>query len=97
MDASTYIRFVASLALVVGLMLLVAWAVRRFGLAGLAQRPHGARRRLQVLESAPVDARRRLVLVRRDGTEHLLLVGGGNDLVVEGNIAAAAAEPEVGE
>ncbi|SHO67052.1 Flagellar biosynthesis protein, FliO [Pseudoxanthobacter soli DSM 19599] len=46
-------------------------------------------RRLSVVEVLPVDDRRRLVLVRRDGAEHLLLVGGpGGDLVVE-NVAAS--------
>lgn len=47
-------------------------------------------RRLAVVEVLPVDDRRRLVLVRRDGAEHLLLVGGpGGDLVVE-NVATSA-------
>jgi hypothetical protein len=33
-----------------------------------------------------VDQRRRLILVARDDTEHLLLVGGGADLVIESAI-----------
>jgi flagellar biogenesis protein FliO len=39
--------------------------------------------RLAILETAAVDQRRRLVLIRRDETEHLLLIGGPSDLVVE--------------
>lgn len=52
-------------------------------------------RRLSVVEVLPVDDRRRLVLVRRDGAEHLLLVGGpGGDLVVE-NVAASEISTDV--
>lgn len=39
--------------------------------------------RLAVLETTAIDQRRRLVLIRRDDTEHLLLIGGPSDLVVE--------------
>jgi hypothetical protein len=42
--------------------------------------------RLAVMDAAAVDSHRRLVLVRRDDVEHLLLIGGSNDIVVEQNI-----------
>lgn len=45
--------------------------------------------RIGVVESMPVDGTRRLVLVRRDDTEHLLLVGTHGDLVIENNIPMA--------
>lgn len=44
-------------------------------------RPTGVR--LEVVESTVVDARRSLVLVRRDDVEHLIMIGGPVDLVVE--------------
>lgn len=100
MDATIYLRFVASLVLVLGLMLGVLYVLRRTGLVGMVSRP-GGRRRLGVVESIALDGRRRLVLVRRDGREHLLLVGGVTDLVVESGIqsefsaAVAATAPPV--
>jgi flagellar protein FliO/FliZ len=45
--------------------------------------------RIGVVEIAPVDGSRRLVLVRRDNLEHLLLLSGEGDLVVESGIPAA--------
>ncbi len=42
--------------------------------------------RLAVIDAAAVDGRRRLVLVRRDNVEHLLMIGGPTDVVVEPNI-----------
>ncbi|MCR6632651.1 MAG: flagellar biosynthetic protein FliO [Magnetospirillum sp.] len=88
MEATVYLRFVASLVLVLGLMAGVLWALRRFGFGGMVARP-GLRRRLAVVETMAVDSRRRLVLVRRDGMEHLILIGGPHDLVVERGIAAS--------
>ena len=55
--------------------------------------------RLGVIEQASVDARRRLVLIRRDGVEHLIMTGGPVDVVIETGIqhpehaARAGAEP----
>src|SRR5690606_1357942 len=42
--------------------------------------------RLAVMDATAVDSQRRLVLVRRDDVEHLILIGGPTDVVVEQNI-----------
>jgi flagellar protein FliO/FliZ len=47
--------------------------------------------RLGISEYREIDKQRRLVLVRRDGVEHLLLIGGNDDLVVESGITSDAA------
>ena len=47
--------------------------------------------RLAVVDHANVDGRRRLVLVRRDNTEHLIMTGGPVDVVIETGIPARAA------
>jgi len=49
----------------------------------------GRQPRIAVIEAANVDARRRLLLIRRDNTEHLLMIGGPTDIVVEPNIVRA--------
>lgn len=48
----------------------------------------GARpeRRLGIIEQANVDGRRRLLLIRRDNVEHLIMTGGPVDVVVETGI-----------
>ena len=62
--------------------------------------PADASRELAVIDAAPIDGRRRLVLIRRDNVEHLLMIGGPSDVVVEPNIvratSAAAREPARG-
>jgi flagellar protein FliO/FliZ len=90
MDYDIVFRFLIALVFVLGLIGLLAWVARRFGLAGrVAARP-GRRRRTMVVEAIAVDAKRRLVLVRRDDVEHLILLGPTNDLLVEQGIAVPA-------
>ena len=48
----------------------------------------GQKRRLKIVEYLPLDARRRLVLVRRDQKEFLLVLGPQGETVVESNIPA---------
>jgi hypothetical protein len=50
--------------------------------------------RLAITDAASIDDRRRLVLVRRDNVEHLIMIGGPSDLVIESNIESGlAAQP----
>lgn len=93
MDFETYFRFLLALVFVLALIGLIAWLARRFGVLRGAVRPRGTPRRLEVIETAPIDAKRRLVLVRRDRTEHLLLLGVNSELVIESNISVAAGPP----
>jgi hypothetical protein len=46
-------------------------------------RRRNAPARVAVIESLPVDGKRSVILVRRDNIEHLVMVGGRNDLVIE--------------
>jgi flagellar protein FliO/FliZ len=48
--------------------------------------------RLGVTEHAAVDSRRRLVLIRRDNVEHLIMTGGPVDVVIETGIPVERAE-----
>lgn len=45
--------------------------------------------RLAVVDYANVDGRRRLILVRRDDTEHLIMTGGPVDVLIETGIVAS--------
>ncbi|MBL8669783.1 MAG: flagellar biosynthetic protein FliO [Alphaproteobacteria bacterium] len=93
MEPVSYLRFALALLVVLGLLALLAWALRRFGPgAGLTARL-GRARRLSLIEVLPLDSRHRLALVRRDGKEHLLLLGAQDSLVVESGIAAPADPP----
>src|ERR1700682_1926533 len=88
------VRFFIAFLIVLGLIGAAAWAIRRFGSGGLGNvGARGRQPRLAVIDQAPVDARRRLILIRRDNVEHLLMIGGPTDVVVEPNIVRAVAAP----
>jgi flagellar protein FliO/FliZ len=87
------VRFFLAFVIVLGLIGATAWAVRRFGTGRLGASARGRQPRLAVIDYASVDGRRRLILVRRDNVEHLLMIGGPTDVVVEPNIVRAVAAP----
>lgn len=85
------ITFIVAFIVVLALIGVAAWLVRRFAGSRLgANTQRGRMPRLAVIDAAAVDGRRRLVLVRRDNVEHLLMIGGPTDIVVEPNIVRAA-------
>ena len=78
-------RMIGALIFVLALIGLAAWLMRRFGPAMRL----GRTGRLGLVETIALDSRRRLVLVRRDNIEHLLMIGGTGDLVIERGIDTA--------
>ena len=76
------VRAVFGLAFTLGLIGIVAWAARRYAPQLLAKlsAERGARR-LQVVETLVLDPARRLVLVRVDDEERLILLGEGRELI----------------
>jgi len=91
------VRFFIAFIVVFALIGAAAWLVRRFGasrLGGAAAR--GRQPRLAVIEAGTVDGRRKLVIVRRDNVEHLIMIGGPTDILIEANIVRGhAANREV--
>jgi hypothetical protein len=90
------VKFFVAFAVVLALIGLTAWLVRRFSANRLGGSTRGRQPRLAVIDAATVDGRRRLVLIRRDNVEHLMMIGGPNDLVVEPNIVRATAARDTG-
>lgn len=82
-----YAQFALALAFVLSLIGGLAVVARRLGWGHAVRSPRN--RRLALVEVMAVDARRRLVLVRRDRVEHLLLIGPTGEQVVETGIVAA--------
>jgi flagellar protein FliO/FliZ len=97
-DMPVAAKFIVAFVLVLVLIGAFALLWRRFAGGPLSTSgPRGRQPRLAVIDAAAVDARRRLVLIRRDNTEHLLMIGGPSDIVIESNIARAAANSAMRE
>ncbi|WP_340118638.1 flagellar biosynthetic protein FliO [Pelagibius sp. 7325] len=90
MDFAEYLRFFVALGFVLVLIAGLAALVRRSGFGGrLTVAPSaGSERRLALVEVRPLDAKRKLVLLRRDDREHLVLLGASGDLLIESGIPA---------
>lgn len=83
--AATFIVAFAAVLVLIGLTAWIFRLLRGRGL-GIGSGGRGRQPRLAVLDYADVDQRRKLVLIRRDNVEHLLLLGGPTDVVVETSI-----------
>jgi hypothetical protein len=68
------------------IILVVVRIVRGFTFGTFVAGGRNRKTRLAVMDATAVDSHRRLVLVRRDDVEHLILIGGPTDVVVEQNI-----------
>lgn len=84
------VRFILAFVIVLALIGVLVLILRRVG--PNAVRNGAVRRgpaRLGVLEVFQLDTQRKLVILRRDSTEHLVMIGGPNDVLVEANIVRA--------
>lgn len=94
-SGNTLLTAAFALGAVIVAILLVLWLLKLvFRASGNVGR--GRNRRLAVVDSLALDPKRQLLIVRRDNVEHLILVGGPQDMVVETGIAveeAPAAQP----
>ena len=84
MDFDLYLRFALALVLVLGLIALLAWMLRRFGMGMKLSKG----RRLGISEVQMLGPRHKLMLIRRDDVEHLVIVGPAGETVVETGIKA---------
>ena len=85
MDISDYLRFVFALAFVIALIGMLAFLAKRYGM-GYRSVVKNGKRRLAISEIMPLDTKRKLVLIKRDDKEHLIMIGGNHDMVVEKDI-----------
>lgn len=88
-DPTSIATYVGAFIFVIALIGIGAWILKGMmaksgNKAGGFLR--GRTRRLGVVEAANVDGRRKLILIRRDDVEHLIMTGGPVDVVVETGI-----------
>ena len=80
-DTDSILLAVAAFLFAFAVIALIAWAFKTFMLSGRSGGSFlkGRERRLGVVESAAVDGHRKLILIRRDNVEHLIMTGGPVD------------------
>ncbi len=82
-----YFDTILSLVFVIGLILVVAYISKRYGVSGvnnlINKASNGKKTRLDIIESRRIDARTNLVLIKKDDKEHLIVVGLNQIKVIE--------------
>jgi flagellar protein FliO/FliZ len=93
-DIPQGVQWLLALAIVLGLVIVFGWMLRRFAGGKLRAKGQGNRARqprLGVVDIYDLDRQRQLILLRRDNVEHLVMIGGPNDVVVETTILRSIA------
>ncbi|MGZ9109310.1 MAG: FliO/MopB family protein [Micavibrio sp.] len=80
------LKFGGALLFVLALMLGLSLIMRRFNSGSGLIAPN--KRRLKIVEMMPLGARHRMILVKRDDREHLVILGPAGETVVESGITA---------
>jgi flagellar protein FliO/FliZ len=83
---SDSVIYIVSITLLIALAGLAFWIARQSLGLGAMKMFQGRPKRVGVVESTSVDGRRRLLLIRRDNVEHLIMTGGPVDVVIETGI-----------
>ena len=92
MDVIDFGRYFAALLLVAALLGFAWLAARKQGFSGLTRfMPVQADKRLSVVETMMMGPNHKAYLLRRDGIEHLVVIGPQGADVIEANIPVAAA------
>jgi len=82
----TAITAALALGIVLVMIVLLVW-VLKFVFKASSSVGRGRTPRLMLIDSMHLDAKRQLIIVRRDNVEHLILTGGAQDVVIETGIA----------
>ncbi|MCB1530656.1 MAG: FliO/MopB family protein [Rhodospirillales bacterium] len=88
MEITELAKFAASLLFVLALMGGLAFIIRRFGLGQAGRFISTEKKQLRIIETLPLDARRKLVLLERGPNRHLVILGPSGETVIETNITA---------
>jgi hypothetical protein len=94
MDLLSILRTLGGLATVLGILWGALWLVRRYDIQLPGLTGGGQRSRLELVERLAIDARRSVTLLRRDGTEHLILIAPEGHLVIESSLSSSAEGPK---
>jgi hypothetical protein len=95
LEAPRAVQFAIAFAIILILLVLLGLVLRkvwggRLMMPGSDRSGRSRQPRLGIVDVYDLDRQRQLLLLRRDNVEHLLLIGGPNDVVIETNIVRVA-------
>ena len=91
-SAGTLLNAAFALGIVIVLIVLGLWLLKLLTRA-TGRLGHANEKRLQVIDTANVDGKRKVMIIRRDNVEHVIMTGGPQDLLIESGIAVPEPQP----
>ncbi len=82
------LKVLLALGVVLLLMGGLVFLLKKLGLAPQTTLQSGEQKRLKIVESIPLDARRRLVIIKCDAREHLVILSATGECVIDRNISS---------
>jgi len=86
------IQITFALLAVLGLIGLCAIGARKAGLTAMSSN-FSQKRRLALVETLALDARRRVAIIKCDDTEHLIVLGANGETIIKNDLPAKAGQP----
>jgi len=88
---NTILHSAFALGIVLAMIVIGLWLLKLLtrGTSAMGR----ARKRLMVVDTATVDGKRQVVIIRRDNVEHLIMTGGPQDMIIESGIAVPEPAP----
>ncbi|MGB4056463.1 MAG: flagellar biosynthetic protein FliO [Alphaproteobacteria bacterium] len=93
-DLPQIVRMLAALAFVVALMGGLSLIMKKVGMPGVPNTPQN-KRRLKLIESLTLDARRRAVILQCDDKQHLVILGPNGETVVKNDMEPIADDQKI--
>ncbi len=93
LETVSYLKFVFALLFVLGLIGGFAIIAKRAGLGNRGPIVRGKSKRLSIVETMSLDPKRRVVLIRRDDAEFLVLLGTNGEQIIESGLETEIVEP----
>lgn len=87
------LRTLGALGLVLGMLAGALWMVKRYDIKLPGRVSATSRKRVELVERLSLDQKRSVALIRRDGHEHLVLIGPEGSATLETGIIAPPAQP----
>lgn len=93
MDILSMLRTLGALGMVLGMLAGALWMVKRYDIKLPGRVSTTGRKRVELVERLSLDPKRSVALIRRDGHEHLVLIGPEGSATLETGIVAPPAVP----
>ena len=93
MDILSMLRTLGALGMVLGMLAGALWMVKRYDIKLPGRVSTTGRKRVELVERLTLDPKRSVALIRRDGREHLVLIGPEGSATLETGIIAPPAAP----